>query len=118
MQKYSEENILQQFDEVIVLTERMKRAVLINGFETKALEEFYSVRMPLLEHLAECRGSATEDSQGFRQQWNTRAAALADADKELLSALGTLKDECQEKLRDSVKRKYLLIYSKGNNHGY
>lgn len=118
MQKYSEENILQQFDEVIVLTEQMKRTILVSDFEVKTLEEFYNVRIPLLNQLAGYKSTVTGGNQDFLQQWNTRAAALVDADKELLSALGTLKNDCQEKLRDSVKRKYLLIYSKGNNHVY
>lgn len=118
MQEYSEKDILQQFDEIIVLTERMNNAVLTRACEVKALEEFYSTRMPLLKRLAEWKQAATNATQNFLQQWNARAAALAYADRELLSALNTLKEEYQEKLRDSVKRKYLLIYSKGNNHGY
>lgn len=118
MQEYNEKDILQQFDDIIVLTERMNTTVLSKAFEVQVLEEFYSIRMPLLERLVGWRSTVTSANTNFLQQWDTRVAALVDADRELMSAIDTLKEEWQEKLRDSVKRKYLLIYSKGNNHGY
>lgn len=112
MQKFSEEEILQRFDDAIALTTQIRK-LLENASAVDTIAMLYDKRAPLLEQLSDWRRSSPMSDEEFCARWDERALVLMDSDKDIIAALDTLKHTYQEKLRENTQRKYLLIYSKG-----
>jgi hypothetical protein len=115
MQRFSEEEALQQFDEAIALTMRIRQLLESDASDMDTISDLYDKRTLLLEQLANWKRFVPigTGEAGFRSRWDERASALMDCDREVVTVLGTLKHTYQEKLRENMQKKYLLIYSKG-----
>ena len=108
--------ILESLDRAISLTYNLQHELMENG-DLSVLEQLYEERGSVLEGLQAVRSSLPNETE-FMKQWNKSTAQLVEADRELLAVLGVIKDTYQEKVRHSNQQKYLLIYSKGQRHGY
>lgn len=113
MRRFSEDEILNQLDEAIALTVQMRQLLESNTSEMDVMSDWYDKRTVLLEQLTNWKRSSPMGGERFRARWNDRASALMDYDREVITVLGTLKHTYQEKLRENMQKKYLLIYSKG-----
>lgn len=113
MQRFSDDEVLQHFDEAIALTVRMRQILESGTSEMDLMSDLYDKRTVLLEQLTNWKRLSPMGDERFRARWNERASALMDYDREVITVLGTLKHTYQEKLRENMQKKYLLIYSKG-----
>lgn len=117
MQKFDGVAALRRLEEALELTGRIRRSM--SEENTEALGRLYDAREAVLNELQEYRRSLPMDDRDFVRQWNDYTGKLLEADTELLSVLGVLRDTYQEKVRKTTQRKYLLIYSKQEQrHGY
>lgn len=76
--------------------------------------DLYSKRGVALSKIDSWRHENEETLQepGFANEWNVRVQELQEIDRELMHCASEVKDDVERRLRELMKRKYLLIYSK------
>lgn len=116
MQRFDLTTILAHFDRAIGLTNRIRQELSANS-DLEAIGQMYGERETILSGLHDIRHTLPGERE-CTEQWNKKSAQLVEADRELLSVLEVIRDTYQEKVRQSNQQKYLLIYSKGQRHGY
>lgn len=116
MQKYKND-MLAQVESALHLTIRMNEALEANRNNVDDLDRLFSERGKLLNEIHKYgRGNGTELQElHSSEEWQVKTQMLAEADTRMMSAMQNRMERVKNDLRATVRRKNLLIYSKGKS---
>ena len=114
----AQHRVLAMFDAAQAVSEELFSLIGKNNPQfVEEIADSYSRRGKILQEIDNWRRAHADEfaDEGFQARWQERAHKLEECDAQLLRDLPALRRQVHDQLVDLNKRKYLLLYSRGQS---